>query len=324
MLTVHQLEITLEAQTPLALDIYCGSALRGAFFRALWGRFCPNREAPTCSVCPLHAACPVSALVAPLRDESPRGRDVPRPYIITPQSGSKERYAPGETYTFGLTLIGRASKLYPYVIHALLEMERNTLGHPLRELQGKRGRFRLSTIEAVHPFTQQRVCLWRRGDAQPTRLQFGVTSQDVAEKAKQLPSQSLSLHFVSPTRLVAEEQVIRQPDFSILVQRLAQRFEQIQREYGDTPESPNSLGRQWYLAIKQQAEGVRIEQDNTRWITVQGYSTRQKQTLSLSGFIGGARFVGDIAGLRELLIWGELLRVGKHIVKGAGYYRIEI
>jgi len=34
-------------------------------------------------------------------------------------------------------------------------------------------------------------------------------------------------------------------------------------------------------------------------------------------------FVGPIAGLQELLIWGELLRVGKHIVKGAGHYRIE-
>src|SRR6266568_2773611 len=83
MLTVHYLEVSAEAITPLVLDAYCGSALRGAFFRAIWGRFCTNRESPTCDVCPLVAACPVASLVAPLRDEAPRGRDVPRPYILT-------------------------------------------------------------------------------------------------------------------------------------------------------------------------------------------------------------------------------------------------
>src|SRR4051812_29938542 len=108
MLTIHQLEVTLEATTPLALDAYCGSALRGAFFRALWGRFCANREAETCYECPLNAACPVSSLVAPLRDEAPRGRDIPRPYIITPLSTEKEQYEPGECCVFSFTLIGDA------------------------------------------------------------------------------------------------------------------------------------------------------------------------------------------------------------------------
>src|SRR5438876_6533231 len=104
MLTVHDLEVSAEAITPLVLDAYSGSALRGAFFRAIWGRFCTNRESPTCDVCPLQAACPVASLVAPLRDEAPRGRDVPRPYIIIPQRGH-HRYEQGDTFTFGFTLI---------------------------------------------------------------------------------------------------------------------------------------------------------------------------------------------------------------------------
>lgn len=323
MLTLHHLEITIETKTLLALDTYCGSALRGAFFRALWGRFCSNREATTCAECPLNTACPVSALVAPLRDESPRGRDVPRPYIITPSFTGKERYAPGEVYTFGFTLIGNASKLYPYVIRAFLEMERNTLGHPLKELQNKRGSFRLSKIEVVHPFTDRRVCLWQQGQKQPEKLPPGLTENDVVERARQLSSESLCLDFLSPTRLIAQEQVIRQPDLSVLILRIAQRFEQIQREYGQTYESQKDFGREWYLSMKEQAEGVRLERNETRWVNVQSYSTRQRQSISLGGFVGKAFFRGSLADLRELLIWGELLRVGKHIVKGAGYYRID-
>src|SRR5258708_6872924 len=105
MFTVHCLDVTVEAATPLALDAYCGSALRGAFFHAIWRRFCTNRESPTCNVCPLIAACPVATLVAPLRDEAPRGRDTPRPYIITPpQQKDAKRYEQGETFSFGFAL----------------------------------------------------------------------------------------------------------------------------------------------------------------------------------------------------------------------------
>lgn len=324
MLTIYQLEVTVEATTPLALDVYCGSALRGAFFHALWGRFCANREATSCYECPLNAACPVSTLVAPLRNESRRGRDLPRPYIITPRYTGKDRYAPGESYTFGFTLIGDALKLYPYVIRAFLEMEHCPLGHPLKELRGKRGSFRLCRIDAVHPFAPNRVCLWQQGKTSPEKPQLGITINDVAARAKQLPQDSVCVHFLSPTRLVAGAQVLRQPDFMALALRLAERLEQVQQAYGRGGDGQQrEYGREWYLSVKKQAEGITIERDETRWVDVRGYSTRQQQQISLSGFLGRTFFIGPVGDLlHELLTWGELLRVGKHIVKGAGLYRI--
>lgn len=323
MLTLHQLEITIEATTPLALDIYYGSAVRGAFFQAFLRRFCSNREAPTCYECPLNAACPVAALVAPLRDESPRGRDVPRPYIITPSTTEKERYDLGETCTFGFTLLGSAAKFYPYVMRALLEMEHHALGHPLKELGWKRGRFRLRKIDEVHPFTGQRVCLWQQGERYPEKLQLGVTDADVAARASTLSPDSLTLHFVSPIRLVAGGHVLRQPDFQVLALRMAERLEGIRQEYGRTDGNQQAAGREWYLSIKKQAEKVHLEKDATSWVDVHSYSRRQQQKISIGGLVGHASFVGPLVNLHELLIWGELLRVGKNIVKGAGLYRIE-
>jgi len=324
MLTVHCLEVVAEAVTPIALDTYCGSALRGAFFRSFWGRFCTNRESPTCNVCPLMTACPVASLVAPLRDESPRGRDVPRPYIITPPYREQQHYQQGETFTFGLALIGNAAKLYPYVIRSFQEMERNNLGHPLPQLQGKRGRFLIREIRAYHPLTQARQILWERGDTHPNKFQLGVTSGDVVARAKQLPTDGLTIHFLSPTRLVAEERVLRRPDFCTLILRLAQRFEQIQQEYGQDTAENASFGREWYLQTKAQASDVRLIQDETKWVDVQSYSARQRQGMPIGGFVGRASFAGDITYLRELLVWGEVLHVGKNIVKGGGIYRIEV
>src|SRR5262249_51490816 len=83
-LVAHALRIFGVATEPIELEKHSGSALRGAFCGALWGRFCVNKGAPTCVACPLVHTCPVSMLVAPLRDERPRGRDVPRPFVIEP------------------------------------------------------------------------------------------------------------------------------------------------------------------------------------------------------------------------------------------------
>lgn len=77
--------------TPLELDTASGSALRGSFFKAIWRRFCTNKDAPSCAACPLHTLCPVSAIVAPLREENELGQDIPRPYVIEPPLAGAHR-----------------------------------------------------------------------------------------------------------------------------------------------------------------------------------------------------------------------------------------
>src|SRR6266496_4626610 len=150
MLTLHHLEVSIEAVTPLALDAYCGSALRGAFFRAIWSRFCANREALTCASCPLVNACPVSSLVAPLRDEAPRGRDVPRPYAIRPPVDRARTFMPGEPFSFGLTLFGCRLDLFPYVAMALQHMAQAGIGRRTQENSWRRGRFVVNQVQAIN------------------------------------------------------------------------------------------------------------------------------------------------------------------------------
>ncbi len=107
-LHAYHLRVRATATGPLELHEHTGASLRGAFFGALWGRFCTNKQAPTCAACPLVQVCPVSTLVAPLRDEATRGRDVPRPYAIKPPVGHARTFGPGDGFEFGLTLFGSA------------------------------------------------------------------------------------------------------------------------------------------------------------------------------------------------------------------------
>src|SRR5437588_3775204 len=96
-LVAHHLHVHAIVTESLALNEHAGAALRGAFFEALWGRFCVNKQAQTCAECPLVNACPVSSLVAPLRDEAPRGRDVPRPYAVRPLVDHVGAFKPGDS-----------------------------------------------------------------------------------------------------------------------------------------------------------------------------------------------------------------------------------
>ena len=62
--------------------------------------------------------------------------------------------------------------------------------------------------------------------------------------------------------------------------------------------------------------------DRTRWVEVRSYSARQGRLTPISGLVGPATIDGDLAALRAVLVWGELVRVGKNAVTGAGWYRI--
>src|SRR5215470_1856033 len=132
-LVAHHIHVHAIVTEQLELNEHAGAALRGAFFEALWGRFCVNKQAQTCADCPLVNACPVSSLVAPLRDEAPRGRDVPRPYAIRPPIGYMRTLNPGESFSFGLTLFGSHLNLFPYVAMALQQMAQSGIGRRTQE-----------------------------------------------------------------------------------------------------------------------------------------------------------------------------------------------
>lgn len=367
-LSLHPLCFTAEAIEPLELDEHAGSSLRGALFNALLRRFCMNPTAPTCADCPLNATCPVAELVAPLRDEHPRGRDIPRPFVIEPpmpdacagaevsltalastttqepargamraRTGSLStgsRLAPGQPFTFGITLIGTAARLLPYVVMAAQMMGAAGMGRPLRANGGRRGRFALQRVALTDPFGDVEQVLYRRGDQRVAAPALAITPATVAARTAGLPADHLTVHFLTPTRLIANGQLVRRPDLGVVVARLAERLDALSRQYGATDERKaddtwNAPGeRERAKELAKQAASAQIISDETRWVDVASYSARQQRATPIGGFVGAATFASPDAGLspelRELLVWGELLHVGKNAVKGDGRYRLEI
>ena len=318
-LTVYSFRFHTEVVTPLELDEHSGSALRGSFFEAIWQRFCTNKSSPTCAVCPLHTTCPVSTIVAPLREENVRGQDIPRPYILLPPLDGKRRYERGETLSFGLTLFGNIISLLPYIILSVGLLEEGGLGRRVQDHNGLRGRFTVKRVESYNLFDNTQQTLYEAGKPLVATQTLAMTETEVQTRAATLSPERITLTLLTPLRLRDRDRLVKRGEFAPLVHRLLERFDALDATYG-TGNSPFLSQRQ---QLVERAEQVSCSEDATYWEEVGSYSRRQQRVTPISGLRGHATFTGDLTPFRELLVWGELMHVGKSCVKGNGWYTVD-
>jgi hypothetical protein len=319
-LTIHHLDFSATARTPLELDEQAGASIRGALVGALWERFCANQAARACADCPLIKVCPVAALVAPMREDGETGgAQRPRPYTVRPPLGQR-RFAPGDTLSFGLTLIGHAALLFPYVVMAAQGVEQTGLGRKITTNGYRRGTLQLDTIAAVDPLAHTRTPLYARGCPQVQAPGLPIDAQAVADYAATLPADRLTLSLRTPLRLTekrdGQTQLVHRFDPRPFFARLAWRLDQLAQAYGDGPPIDDTR------ALLAQAERIHVLDDQTRWVDVVSYSSRTHARTPIGGLVGAVTLAGELGALRELLVWGSLVHVGKNAVKGDGWYTI--
>jgi hypothetical protein len=316
MLTTCHLEFQATATTALVLDDQAGAQLRGALVGALWERFCANKAAPSCPACPLIGVCPVAALVAPLRAEGETGgAQALRPYVLQPPPAARQ-YQPGDALAFRVSLFGPAAQLFPYVVLAAQELAEDGLGRRLQANGGQRGTLRLESLSAINPLSGTRQVLFLRGSPQVQTPGLVVTADDVAAAAAALPNDQLTLTFHTPLRLIERGQLVQRFALRPFVQRLKERVDQLAQTYGDGLALPR-------YDFADLLAPVQIASDSTRWLDVVSYSARQGRRLPIGGLVGTITLTGELAQpLRELLVWGALVHVGKNAVKGDGWYTL--
>jgi hypothetical protein len=273
--------------------------------------------------------------LATLDESDPRGQDVPRPYVVDPPDHLPDNEAhvvpPGGTFTFGLTLFGQAMlEAFPIIVLALNHAGAYGLGRflraPGRSGSPGRGRFCLVAALAHNPLTRVQQDLFHAGERMVHLPQVCITHQDILRQAEwdaQAVAGRLRLRFCTPTTLRAQGQVVRQPSFSVLIHRLIERLERLSRSFGNGLLDCLPADRQARNDLLRRADAVRLADDHTRFITVQGYSDRTRSHTNLSGIVGWAEYEGeDFAPFLPLLRWGEWTHVGNHAVKGNGLFRL--
>jgi len=327
LFTVHRFWFTVEVQTPLELPPWPGSALRGALLGALRRHYCIAPDDPD----PGHSMrCPVCWLMAREDPQWRWGRTPARPYTIDldpVHHALGHRYQPGERFGFGVTLFGVAINLLPYLILAVPEMGRIGVGRRLTENRGRRGQFTLHQVEAVHPLTGEREMVLAPGSRTVHTPTLAVTNRDVMAHYETLLPQvqengQLQVRFLTPTRLVHQKHLVKVPEFRPLFGRALDRIEALYSMYGERRDSSQVPGMEPIMDVPgwlQNAEEVQLVKFDVQWVDLKSGSRRIGRVTPTGGFIGKAIYkTNHWEDFLPVLLWAQVVHVGKDAVKGNG------
>jgi hypothetical protein len=304
-----RLRATFRASGLARLPPFKGSTLRGAFGHALRKAVCAMGPAQPCETCTLRGPCVYTRLFETFVDGSPppflKGlATAPRPYVFEPRSDAQD-FAPGDPLEADLVLLGQATELQAYALLALERMGEPGFGkgrHP----------FRLERVRYLDPEGRWRSG-FEAGAGEPARRWPGSVPATLPPAPPEPAPERLTLRFATPTRIVAGGRPRGHLSFRQLAFPMLRRVLEIAHFH-----VPGATVDWDFQPLLRQADDVRVARDDLRWTELSRYSSRQKATHPLDGFVGELDLEGPLAPFLPLLRAAEIVHVGKGATFGLG------
>lgn len=312
-LPVQRLLLAVRADEPLTLPPFAGSMLRGALGHALLRQSplphddkTPCALGKDCSYCQVFHPLPIAA------HSLQKFSRLPAPYCIEPPFDAvrptPRPLAPGQSFTFGLVLIGRAVQHLPTLLAAFTSACQR--GLDVRAGHASRCSLISARLEGSDtPF-------WQHGQPLPSS---NTIAQFLSSPAEQTGNTSYTLRFITPLRLQLDGRpaTARTLTARALLIALARRTQLLM----DT-QLGTSAPQFDFPTLCDAADTVQLDASALRWFGVQRYSSRQQRNTPLDGLLGTLRLHGDLSAFEPLLHLGQWLHVGKETVFGLGRYTL--
>ena len=293
-----------------------GEDLFAALREAMLKRGClrDRQHKGQCLNCALLPQCAVWPAVAPADPTRRQRGPYLRPFVLRIPSADPAGLPLGARVTYGATIVHDptfpilASAHAAAFVAAARQVAEWGFGPALREGEraARKGAISVGRVRWVNPVTGETEPLLPTGD-DPPRAPLVAT---FAESTPGAISESLTLTFLTPTRLVAAGTSLTSPAADVLMRRIAERLDAVATAAGVTP--PGLLDQEGFVAA---IARLRLSDDTTTWI---GDPKR-------GGFVGSVRLAAepdDLAIIVPLLHWGGALGVGKGTLHGAGRFVI--
>ena len=221
-------------------------------------------------------------------------------------------YAPGDTLTCNLTLIGEAINVLPWLVFTFYRMGEQRIG-----LRNQRGRCRLEKVESLPArkdapsqtiFTSETEMLTDEG------VILGL--EDVMHAAPSV-TDTIDLEFLTPTSIKVNGRWTSHLTFEHLIRNLLRRIRFL--NYFHCGEDLDAE-----VDVHALIETARAVEDIPRlqWLRRDRYSHRAEASVPMSGFVGNIRFEGELAPFLPFIRLGEYLHIGHHTAFGYGQYRL--
>ena len=319
---------SLNASEPMILPTFKGSTLRGGFGYAFKRVVCAikNKECPDCL---LKEKCIYSYVF-----ETPPPSDTkimrkyiaaPHPFILEPPPEKRRGYKTGDEISFGLILIGKAIDYLPYFVYAFDELGRIGIGKG-------RAKYELKTVKCENnPVIPAKAGIQTIYESETKTLNPFVYSTLNLESDILLPQatcrggnpeshdhETLTLHFLTPTRIHYDKHLTIDLEFHILIRNLLRRLSLLY--YFHCEGDPSGWD---FKGIIDKAKDIKVIKRDLKWYDWERYSARQDTRMKMGGFVGEITFEGDIEPFMHLIKAGEILHVGKGTSFGLGKYEIK-
>jgi CRISPR/Cas system endoribonuclease Cas6 (RAMP superfamily) len=305
LLPLHRYQFNCRVQTPLRLNFYAGSMLRGAFGVALRKLACTTRL-EDCKACMLRRHCAYTQIFEtqpPLAESFQAFSQIPSPFVIEPPPLGGKELQPGETFSFAMVLIGeRTLRQLPLIIYAWQQALAHGLGT---------GNSQSELLNVV----------FEPGQAVETVVYDAEDDGEIrahASFAPALPGEAdrITLKIVTPLRIQQKGRVLSHDmtarDF---LMALVHRHYLLHEFYGANYQAPD------FRQLAEQAADVRAE-SRFRWCDWERYSNRQKQRMPFGGVLGELTLRGDLQPFLPLLAQGQWHHVGNKTTFGLGRYEL--
>ncbi len=309
-LVMTHLHFEAIANDPVVLRRYwAGNYLRGALGQILLRTTCSEYGWRSTPPPPEHTAnCPACWLLTHRLDPG----HARRAYSLVPPLPPVERVEPGQRFHFTLTLYGESWQFLPYFVLAVGQMGYEGVGVG-------RGRFTVRSITARNPLRQREEVILAPGEDLVKVPELAVTWGDALRPAAPPSAAAVTLHFLTPTRLIDDQRLAKAPDFAPFFRRLLRRLDDLRVQFA--AELPRDLAQ--VARLHQAADEVQRVEAAIHWIEMIPRSGRDGREKPLSGFVGWVAYrATDWEPLWPYLQLGQALQVGKNVTKGNGVYQI--
>jgi CRISPR-associated endoribonuclease Cas6 len=298
------------ARERMHLPEYKGSAFRGGFGYVMKKVCCVMPTGSCQENCQMPESCPYAYIF-----ETPQTRtyhapiqstNLPHPFVILPPLTTEEIIHAGKTLSFRLTLIGKGIEYLPFFIFAFDELGRSGIGRG-------RGRYQLDRV--TDGFSHHEIY---SGLTQTLTGDFKIRHfADLVKEGEQWDKNSITLQFITPTRILDQNKLVDKLSFELLMRNLLRRASLLARVHCE---------QVWdldYGAILDYAcTHVKVAGSELHWQDWERYSTRQKRRMKLGGFVGEVTYEGELTPLLPLIHLGQYIHLGKNTSFGMGKYRV--
>lgn len=281
---------------------YKGSMLRGSLGTFLKKTCCTLRLS-SCEDCILASRCAFPMLFlgkTTLHGNAPLS--LSPPYSLTVTDTGKTSYAPGELFTFGITLFSYAVAYLPYFVHAISLAGKSGMG---KHTGNTPGTFDIEEIlyqgHSIFHKEERRIDIPQGED-----LLLPCWDSSVSGFGE------LLVYLQTPCRFKADNHFSAALPFRFLFNLIVRRLRSLWALDNE------NVCYEDFSTMLDRADKIYTLETCLFWKDWTRYSSRQKSSMQLGGLQGSVRYRGDLTAFLPFLSLAKELHIGKQTSFGLG------